>query len=475
MTTITGTFKNSGQIPVASGVLRVQLNAPLADADTTPDSYLLTTPHDFTITNGVLEPCNLKESETEQVSYTFTVYQAFTDYDYYYAGSGEFYGRNTDRPTHQWTDSKYYSGVAHSAESVPLERLARTRLEAIGDAFQAIVPNQPSIEFAQLERTGFATDRTPQTARQVAQVLQQDPLFMQALIDFLVSQPYDHTKPYRRGNIVAVAGSSYQCLVDNAVGFPPATSPSYWRLLAAKGDPGGTGGNEVPYDEAIWNGATWAPTANAVRDKIETLASLGDLGDRPTFEEAEDLITARFEDAELTGNPTAPTQVSADSSTRIATTAFVKAATNRYSRIIDSKTAGTTGGAATAGIQTRTLNSLAINSGDVVTLTSNTFTLRPGTYQVAASAPALGVGANRISLWNATNSTRALNGVSSYSNPTNGDQVRAILNGRFTITANTDFQIQHTCQSAAATNGLGIAMNDGNSEIYTVVELWRLD
>jgi hypothetical protein len=475
MTTITGTFKNSGQVAIAAGVLRVQLNAPLADASTSPDSYLLTLPHDFAITNGVLEPCNLKESETEQISYTFTVYQTFTDYDYYYAGSGEFYGRNTDRPTHLWTDSNYYSGVAHSTESVPLERVARTRLEAIGDAFQAIVPNQSSIDFAQLERTGFATDRAPQTARQVAQVLKQDSLFMQALIDFLVSQPYDNTKPYRRGNIVSLAGSSYQCLIDNTVGQPPASSPSDWRLLASKGDPGGTGGNDVAYDEAIWNGATWAPSANALRDKIETLASAGDLGDKPSFEELDNAITNRFENTELTGTPTAPTPVSADNSTLIATTAFVKAATNRYSRIVDSKTAGTTGGTAASGNQTRTLNNIAANSGDVVTLTSNTFTLRPGTYRIGVSAPALGVGANRISLWNVGNSTRVATGASSYSNPANGDQVRALLNAHFTIAANTDLQIQHHCQSANATNGLGIAINDGGSEIYTVVELWRVD
>lgn len=356
MTTITGTFKDSGQVPLASGVLRVQLNAPLADADTTPDSYLVTLAHEFAITNGVLATCNLKESQTQQISYTFSVFQTFTDYDYYYSGSGEFYGRNTDRPTHLHTDSKYYSGVSHVADSLPLERIARTRLEPIGDAFQAIVPNQPTVEFANLERTGFATDRTPQTARQVATVLTQDPLFMQSLIDFLVVQPYDNTKPYRRGNIVAVAGSSYQCLVDNAVGFPPATSPTQWRLLASKGDPGGTGGNDVPYNAAIWDGQSWAPTANVLRDYIElSLATASQLanyaplnspnltgspsrdvapnaGDRTSQLATTQWVGSEFaplNNAGLTGNPTVTTPALTSNSDRIPTTNWVRSIAGR--------------------------------------------------------------------------------------------------------------------------------------------------
>jgi hypothetical protein len=46
----------------------VQLDAPLTDEATTPDSYALPLPRDFEITNGALETCDLQESATANVS-----------------------------------------------------------------------------------------------------------------------------------------------------------------------------------------------------------------------------------------------------------------------------------------------------------------------------------------------------------------------------------------------------------------------
>lgn len=360
MPTVTATFLDSGNEPIASGVLRVQLNAPLIDPTTNPDGYLVTLPHDFAVTNGVLIDCQLKESESDQVSYTFTLFQNFTDYDYYYAGSGEFYARNDERPSHLHTDSKYYTGVTQSTESVALERIARPRLEPVGDAFQAIVPNVSSIDFSQLERTGFATDRTPQTARQVASVLRTDPLFMQGLIDFLVVQPYSNTQLYRRGNIVEVGGSSYQCLIDNTVGFPPPSSPTQWRLLAAKGDPGGTGGNDAVYS-AAWNGDLNAPSKNALYDYLTAsialkseLAAKANLAS-PVFtgsptrdanpaagNRSGELATTQWVGSEfatiasptLTGTPATTTPVSlTENTTRIPSTAWVQSLlTDQFNR-----------------------------------------------------------------------------------------------------------------------------------------------
>lgn len=490
MTLITGTFKDSGQVAIASGVLRAQLNAPLPDDQTTPDSYLLTIPADFAITNGVLATCNLKESETAQISYTFTVLQAFTDYDYYYAGTGEYYTLNSDRPSHLHTDSKYYTGVVHTVDSVQLERVARTRLEVVGDAFQAIVPNQSSVEFAQLERTGFATDRTPQTARQVARVLQEDPLFTQALIDFLVSQPYVNTQPYRKGNIVAVGGSSYQAIVDNVVGQPPASSPTYWRVLAAKGDAGGTGGNDTAFG-ASWDGDLNAPSKNAVYDYVNLLAPKASpvFTGTPTAPTAasttvttqiattafvDDRISARFASPAFTGTPTAPTQADTTNSTAIATTAFTKNTYHRYSRVIGSFAQNTAGGASVAGVNTRTLNTISVNAGDVVSITGSGFTLRAGTYRIRATGMVNSGDQNRLFLWNNTSSARILTGINNYAG--SGQVAIAQLTGTFTIASNTDILLRHYITTAKASDGLGVAVNEsGVTETFSVVELWRLD
>lgn len=350
MTLITGTFLDSGRQPIASGVLRVQLDAPLIDESPTPDAYALTVPRDFDITNGALAPCDLQESETAGISYTFAILQRLQDFDYYLAGTGEFYARNTDRPTHLHTDGKYYSGVTQSAESIPLERVTRERLDLIGGAFQAIVPNQAAIDFAQIARTGFATDRLPQAARQIAEALRRDVQFMQSLINLLVTQPYSPTQTYLRGNIVESGGSGYQCLLDNTVGIAPNTGPPHWRLLVAKGDAGGTGGQDTAYNAGTWDGQLWAPSANAIRDIIETLARTSQLatyapltspaftgtptrtanplaGDRSTQLATTQWIGNEFApiaSPALTGAPSAPTPALASNSDSIATTRWVR-------------------------------------------------------------------------------------------------------------------------------------------------------
>lgn len=313
MPTIAGTILDSGNTPIASGILRVQLNAPIIDLTTEPSGYLTAIPHDFTITAGVLLDCELKESETDQISYTFAVFTKGTDYDYYYAGSGEFYGRNDDRPTHLYTDGKYYTGVSHADNSEALERIARERLDPIGDAFQAIVPNVDELDFSQLDRTGFATDRTPQTARQVASVLKSDPLFMNSLIDRIIVRDYDNATLYMRGNTVQVGGSSYQCLQDNVIGFPPAANPTKWKLLVSKGDPGGTGGNDAAFG-AGWNGDLNAPSKNAVYDYIVASVAL----------KSELTPLAPLSGPAFTGNPTRTTAPPAsDRSSQIPTTEWV--------------------------------------------------------------------------------------------------------------------------------------------------------
>lgn len=299
MTVIAGFFKDSGNVAIASGVLRVKLDAPLTDIQTTPDSYLLEIEHDFTITNGVLDgTVTLKESESTGVTYTFTVLRAFIDYTYYKT-DGSYYSTNDELPSHLYTDSNYYSGVSHTTDSVLLQRVASTRLDTVGNAFQAIVPNVSSVDFAQLERTGFATDRGPQTARQVADYLRGDASFLQSLINILVTQgAWDATVLYRRGNLVTVGGSTYQCIADTSINQSPSAILTAWRLFAAKGDAGGTGGNDSAFG-AGWNGDLNAPTKNALYQEFtNNRATLSQVNSK-----------APLDSPILTGLPTAPTQV----------------------------------------------------------------------------------------------------------------------------------------------------------------------
>jgi hypothetical protein len=183
-----------------------------------------------------------------------------------------------------------------------------------------------------------------------------DGVFMQTLINLLVVQPYAVERLYLRGNLVSVAGSTYQCLVDNTIGIAPNTTNSpNWRLLAAKGDAGGTGGQDTAYNAATWDGQLWAPSANAIRDKIETLASIAQLssyaplnspaltgspsrnssplaGDRSGQLPTTQWIGNEFApltNAALLGNPSAPTPGVNSDSDAIATTRWVRSANGR--------------------------------------------------------------------------------------------------------------------------------------------------
>lgn len=279
-------------------MLRVKLDAPVADFVTTPRSYLLEVEHDFAITNGSLVgSIDLKESESTGVSYTLTVLRSFVDY-FYYKANGDYYSAGDELPSHIWTDGNYYSGVSHTTDSILLQRASKTRLETVGEAFQTIIPNLATVDFTQLQRTGFATDRGPQTTRQVGRYLKSDPTFLQSLIDILVTQgTWDANILYRRGNLVLVGGSTYQCLATTSINEPPATNQTKWQLFAAKGNPGGTGGDNSSFD-AGWNGDLNAPSKNALYQEFTN--------NRATKAQVD--AKAPLASPALTGTPTAPTQ-----------------------------------------------------------------------------------------------------------------------------------------------------------------------
>lgn len=445
---ITGTIRDSGD-NLLNGELWVQLSQAIADVDTAPDSSILPRLFKFTITAGVVN-ISLRQSETYRTTYRFR----------FFASSGS-------------------PAVLDSDPSID---------------FYAYVPNQPTVEFSGLLPTGIVADQRDTAIARLAQLLTTNQDYATALRGgprYLGS--YNAATVYGKDDCVAYAGSSWIWISNTpAAGSTPAVGNANWMLAAAQGNPGGTGGTDTAFDPTGWDGATWAPTANAIRDRLVLLATLAD----PAF----------------SGNPTAPTQAVGNNSTRLATTAFViaeilarlassptlttpalaatpadtangtgiastafvKNVFHRYSRLSDTKTAGTPGGASIAGTQTRTLNTIDTNAGDVVALTANTFTLRPGTYRIRAIAPAYGCGSQRAFLFNVTTSGRTLNGTSGFCAASSDSTMSEIL-GTFVCNVNTDFQIRHAIANAVATNGLGVSAGDGNTEIYTVVEIWRLD
>jgi hypothetical protein len=145
-----------------------------------------------------------------------------------------------------------------------------------------------------------------------------------------------------------------------------------------------------------------------------------------------------------------------------------------YVKLSEVQTSGTDGGASVAGTQTRVLNTEDVDTGDICALSSNQFTLPAGTYQIRARAPCYVGDEHQLSLRNVTDSTTPLVGQSAYANSANAVYGHAELEGQFTISGTKTFDLRHYITTAKTTNGLGRAVSSGLSEVFAVVELWRV-
>jgi hypothetical protein len=150
--------------------------------------------------------------------------------------------------------------------------------------------------------------------------------------------------------MVSLDGSSYVYTQTIATAGNQPPNAAYWQVVADRGPTGtGTTGNNTPYNATTWDGQLDAPSRNAVRDVIETLAKLTDIAglapltspvfggtpSRSTAPAAGDNSTqlpttswvrsyaAPLDSPALLNNPSAPTQPISDRSTKLATTGHV--------------------------------------------------------------------------------------------------------------------------------------------------------
>lgn len=145
--------------------------------------------------------------------------------------------------------------------------------------------------------------------------------------------------------------------------------------------------------------------------------------------------------------------------------------------IRDEKTNGTAGGSSVAsGSNQRELNTIVKNTITGASLVdSTTFELPAGNYEIRASAPGYGVGANKIWLFAASPLfTEFLIGENAYAAASNG--CIAVLDDSFTIASTTQFILIHYTTNAVATNGLGVAVSAGASipEVYASINIKKV-
>ncbi len=346
MTQITGKIVDSAGFAL-TGELIVTLDAPLVDTSTSPDELHVLAPHTFAIANGLITGLELVESQTRNITYQFSVIAIATE-DTYYLSDGTEYGGA--RVFH--TDGKWYTGTFYDAGQSQRLGIVPIQIRTPVLEFRAVVPNLTSVEFASLIPTGIARDTLPTTVRQIAELITSDADYVESLRGGpRFKGEYLAATYYQRDDAVTYAGSSWVYINTDPANnqTPSLVNTTYWQILAEKGAAGGTGGNDIPYDATGWNAATWAPSANAVRDKIETMAKLTDLTgfapvNNPNFtgnvtrnanplagDRTSQLATTQWVGNEFatinnptfTGNPSAPTQSLSDYSNKLATTKFI--------------------------------------------------------------------------------------------------------------------------------------------------------
>ena len=126
----------------------------------------------------------------------------------------------------------------------------------------------------------------------------------------------------------------------------------------------------------------------------------------------------------------------------------------------DQKTTGTNGGTFTAG-----------DTGGIVSLVANQFTLQAGEYLIRASAEANNVANHQLRLRNITDATTDLVGHTCLASGTLA--TAALLIGYINISAQKTFELQHYCAVTNADDGFGQALTV-TTEIYATVEITQL-
>jgi hypothetical protein len=146
----------------------------------------------------------------------------------------------------------------------------------------------------------------------------------------------------------------------------------------------------------------------------------------------------------------------------------------------DEQTANTAGGTFTSGsFVKRTLNTTKTNEITGASIASSVITLPAGTYYIRASAPCVGPNTSstehKLKLRNTSDGSDALIGTSEFSS---GDgapsQTRAWVEGRFTIAAQKNFELQHRTANTRNTDGLGRPANMGVVEVYADCLIWKV-
>lgn len=145
--------------------------------------------------------------------------------------------------------------------------------------------------------------------------------------------------------------------------------------------------------------------------------------------------------------------------------------------VIDSKTAGSSGGTFTLGAwRQRDLNTIVFDPSSIVSVSSNQFTLGAGKYLVRVRAPAASVNGHMARLYNVTDSAVVNYGSSENTQDNVADVVTtwSTVIAYVNIAGSKTFRVEHFAEKTFSTSGFGQTASTGAAETYTQVEIVKL-
>lgn len=144
----------------------------------------------------------------------------------------------------------------------------------------------------------------------------------------------------------------------------------------------------------------------------------------------------------------------------------------------DRKTTGTNGGTFTSGAwRTRDLNTEVIDDDNLVSISSNQFTLVPGKYKIHIASVIGLVNTVKPRLYNVTDSAVVNEGINAYHNAAVNGNTIVSCDFYVNIAASKAFELQMQCQTTGATTGFGsatVAWSPAH-ETYTQIVIEQLE
>ena len=147
---------------------------------------------------------------------------------------------------------------------------------------------------------------------------------------------------------------------------------------------------------------------------------------------------------------------------------------DNFMHVQDQKATTVNGGASVVGIQIRDLNTVLTNTITGASLSTNQTTLPAGDYFYESTSSSFRTGNFRGILYNVTDASNEILGKNGYCATASSTSAEATIRGVFTLASPKTLEVRMYCGTATASIGLGLAVSDGNTEVYSDVKIWKV-